>query len=49
MALAIEGMLCDSELRRLASIEGEKLKKHLDPASVAQLFENVYLQALSRG
>ncbi|NQU76728.1 MAG: glycosyltransferase, partial [Planctomycetes bacterium] len=49
MARAIEDILENPESRRLASERGETLKKRLNPAAVAAVFEDVYLQALSRG
>jgi hypothetical protein len=42
-------MAGNTESRRLASEEGEALRRQLDPGAVAELFEHVYTQALSRG
>ena len=49
MAQEIESMLGNAETRLLASEKGEELKKTLNPAAVAELFESVYKKALARG
>ena len=48
MAQAIEEVLGDPESKHLASERGDTLKKQLNPVSVATVFEDVYMRALSR-
>jgi glycosyltransferase involved in cell wall biosynthesis len=45
MAEAIKQLLDDPTAREQAAAEGRKLKDHLHPANVAQVFENVYVGA----
>jgi glycosyltransferase involved in cell wall biosynthesis len=49
MAEEIEALVGNETVRLLAQEKGESLKKKLDPAAVAELFESVYRQALASG
>jgi hypothetical protein len=49
LASEIETIIGDATIRALAAERGESLKRQLNPDAVAELFENVYLQALAGG